>query len=126
MLIQAEYHVTRARKNDFEEREARRKQEEELKAIREKQIEEQNAALKLHEDHQKKLLLKRNVYIEKTKHATLFNKQGYKRSKNPASGRSDDSDPGEGTSTSNPTKSKTRYNCVFIYLLMERNFNGYI
>lgn len=117
-MIQAEYHITRARKNDFDERETRRKQDEERKAIREKQIEEQNTALKLYEDHQKKLLLQRNVYIEKTKHATVFNKLGHKRSQNSASGGSDDSDPGESTSTANPTKSKTRYN-MYIYLIID-------
>jgi len=41
LLSQAQYHVTKARKIDEQEREMRRKQEEERDALRQKQLHEQ-------------------------------------------------------------------------------------
>ncbi len=41
LLSQAQYHVSRARKIDEEEKELRRKQEEEREALRQKQLAEQ-------------------------------------------------------------------------------------
>ncbi|BFZ05310.1 hypothetical protein BsWGS_08349 [Bradybaena similaris] len=88
LLSQAQYHVARARKIDEAEKEIRKRQEEEMEAIKQKHLSEQLEKQKQKEELEKKMLEQRAVFVEKAKKINLEpepddrpRKSGGKRSK---------------------------------------------
>lgn len=67
ILIQAQYHVTRARRIDEEEKAMKRKQEEERVAFKKRQEEERLRREEEERIRSEQLLAKRKLYVEKTK-----------------------------------------------------------
>ncbi|KAK0071575.1 hypothetical protein PV325_012654 [Microctonus aethiopoides] len=72
LLLQAQYHVARARRLDEEEKMLRRKQEEERQAFKLRQTEEQQKLEELRRQKEKEILQKRQEYVEKTKNILVF------------------------------------------------------
>ncbi|KAK3762672.1 hypothetical protein RRG08_059019 [Elysia crispata] len=71
LLSQAQYHVSRARKIDEEEKEIRRRQEEEMEAIKEKQRSETLERQKQKEEMERRMLEARAKFVEKAKQIRL-------------------------------------------------------
>lgn len=67
LLSQAQYHVSRARRIDEEEKALRRKQEEERLAFKMKQEEERKRREEEQKTSREQMLVKRQEYVEKTK-----------------------------------------------------------
>lgn len=67
LLSQAQYHVSRARRIDEEEKALRRKQEEERLAFKTKQEEERKRREEEQKTSREQMLVKRQEYVEKTK-----------------------------------------------------------
>ncbi|XP_056464033.1 LOW QUALITY PROTEIN: RNA polymerase-associated protein CTR9 homolog [Gadus chalcogrammus] len=72
LLSQAQYHVSRARKQDEEDKEMRAKQEQERDILRQQiRKEQEDKSTRVAED-QRKLLERRAMYVEKTKNLLSF------------------------------------------------------
>ncbi|KAK0090680.1 hypothetical protein PV325_008017 [Microctonus aethiopoides] len=72
LLLQAQYHVARARRLDEEEKMLRRKLEDEKQAFKLRQAEEQQKLEELRRQKEKEILQKRQEYIQKTKNIRVF------------------------------------------------------
>lgn len=107
LLSQAQYHVSRARKKDLDDREIRRKQEEQREIIRIKQIEENKRILKELEKQKQQMLLKRQEYLEKTERTKMLFKSAPEKGKSKSRRQSNDAlDSGERV-TPEPGNNKT-------------------
>uniref|UniRef100_A0A182IN46 Tetratricopeptide repeat protein 21A/21B fourth ARM domain-containing protein n=1 Tax=Anopheles atroparvus TaxID=41427 RepID=A0A182IN46_ANOAO len=107
LLQQAQYHVSRARKIDEEERSLRQKQELEREEFKRRQADERRRMEDMRRKAHEEMLLKRQEYKEKTKGALFFAEPTPEPKKKGGRGRKDyisDSDasgggePGEGGS----------------------------
>ena len=72
LLSQAQYHVSRARRIDEEEKSLRRKQEDERMAFKKKQEEERQRRADEQKMSRDQMLAKRQEYVEKTKNLLLI------------------------------------------------------
>uniref|UniRef100_H3BG48 RNA polymerase-associated protein CTR9 homolog n=1 Tax=Latimeria chalumnae TaxID=7897 RepID=H3BG48_LATCH len=90
LLSQAQYHVTRARKQDEEEKELRAKQEQEKELLRQKVLQEQEEKRLKEQEEQRKLLEQRAQYVEKTRNLLVFSgeAEGVKEKKRGGGGKS--------------------------------------
>lgn len=71
LLSQAQYHVARARKIDEEEKEIRKRQEEEMSAIKQKHLSEMLERQTAKKEMERKMLEQRAVFVEKAKKINL-------------------------------------------------------
>lgn len=71
LLSQAQYHVSRARRIDEEEKALKRKQEEERMAFKMRQEEERKRREEIEKSSREQMLAKRQEYVEKTKNLIL-------------------------------------------------------
>lgn len=71
LLSQAQYHVSRARRIDEEEKALKRKQEEERLAFKMRQEEERKRREEMLKSSREQMLAKRQEYVEKTKNLIL-------------------------------------------------------
>ncbi|XP_050083431.1 RNA polymerase-associated protein CTR9 homolog [Anopheles aquasalis] len=101
LLQQAQYHVSRARKIDEEERSLRQKQELEREEFKKRQAEERRRMEEMRRKAHEEMLLKRQEYKEKTKNALFFAEPAPEVKKKGGRGRKDyisdsDASGGEG------------------------------
>lgn len=118
LLSQAQYHVSRARRIDEEERNLRTKQEQERAAFKKRQEEERKLEAERRRKAEEEMLAKREEFKEKTKNALLFSEPPPEaKKKGPGRGRRDDyvSDSGsdvegnrEGADGEKPPKKATK------------------
>lgn len=90
LLSQAQYHVSRARRIDEEERNLRTKQEQERAAFKKRQEEEREMEVERRRKAGEEMLVKRSEYIEKTKNALLFDAMPSEKKRGPGRGRRDE------------------------------------
>lgn len=81
LLSQAQYHVSRARRIDEEEKSLRQKQEDELAAFKMRQLEDRKRVEEERNKTKEELLLKRQEFKEKTKNALLFSDSFFEKKK---------------------------------------------
>lgn len=98
LLSQAQYHVSRARRIDEEERNLRTKQEQERMAFKQRQEEERRLEAEKRRKAGEEMLAKREEFKEKTKNALLFSEPPPDMKKGRGRGRRDEyvSDSGSG------------------------------
>ncbi|XP_058450145.1 RNA polymerase-associated protein CTR9 homolog [Malaya genurostris] len=114
LLQQAQYHVSRARKIDEEERVLRQKQELEREEFKRRQMEERMRLEEMRRKAHEEMLAKRQEYKEKTKNALFFIETGPEPKKKGGRGRKDyisDSDasgPGGSGEEGGPSKERKR------------------
>lgn len=118
LLSQAQYHVSRARRIDEEERNLRTKQEFERAAFKKRQEEERQVEVERRRKAEEEMLAKREEFKEKTKGALLFSEpMPEAKKKGPGRGRRDEyvSDSGseaggnrEGGDGEKPSKKATK------------------
>lgn len=90
LLSQAQYHVSRARKIDEEDRNLRTKQEQERAAFKKRQEEDRLLEAEKRRKAEEEMLAKREEFKEKTKNAMLFSEPMPEKKKGPGRGRRDE------------------------------------
>ncbi|XP_055546539.1 RNA polymerase-associated protein CTR9 homolog [Wyeomyia smithii] len=114
LLQQAQYHVSRARKIDEEERVLRQKQEQEREEFKRRQLEERMRMEEMRRKAHEEMLVKRQEYKEKTKNALFFVESGPEPKKKSGRGRkdyisdSDGSGPAGSGGEEGPSKERKR------------------
>lgn len=90
LLSQAQYHVSRARRIDEEERTLRTKQEQERAAFKQRQEQDRLLEVEKRRKAEEEMLAKREEFKEKTKNALLFSESMPEKKKGPGRGRRDE------------------------------------
>lgn len=87
LLSQAQYHVSRARRIDEEDRNLRTKQEQERAAFKQRQEDERRLEAEKRRKTEEEMLVKREEFKEKTKNALLFSEPAPDAKKSRGRGR---------------------------------------